>query len=338
MKILLYTDVHWTKNSSIINTRGSKYSSRLENLINSVNWAERTAVEQGCDEIVCLGDFFDKTVLNAEELTALKEVEWADLPHTFLIGNHETEMRDLQYASCHALPEDFEIIDKLTLKKTLGVDMYFLPYMQDVGIKDLITRGENQTIIFSHNDIAGIQYGPTISKCGFDIKEIEDCCDLFINGHLHNGDNITDKVINLGNLTGVDFKEDAFKYRHNVAILDTNTLKLTLIENPFAFNFYRIEYKDVPLLNKEGSVFSKGIPVLIVNVTESESKVLDKELLNGTIHRVNIKYEMTVGEEDQVCFEMGDHLGKFRDCVYGKMGISNIVTEELNYVCGLEMK
>lgn len=44
--------------------------------------------------------------------------------------------------------------------------------------------------------------GQFISKAGFDINDIEDNCDLFINGHLHNGSKITDKIFNVGNLTG----------------------------------------------------------------------------------------------------------------------------------------
>ena len=37
MRILIYTDVHFSQYSSIIRSRGKKYSTRLENLINSIN-------------------------------------------------------------------------------------------------------------------------------------------------------------------------------------------------------------------------------------------------------------------------------------------------------------
>ena len=71
MKILIVGDVHWSTYSSIVRSRGKKYSTRLENLINSVNWAERIADEENCDRIIYLGDFFDKADLTAEEITAL---------------------------------------------------------------------------------------------------------------------------------------------------------------------------------------------------------------------------------------------------------------------------
>ena len=102
-KLLIYTDVHWSTYSSIVRGRGRKYSARLENLIKSVNWAEGVAEERGCDAIFCLGDFFDKPTLNAEEISALNEIEWAKLPHTFLVGNHEIEDGNARYSSVEVL-------------------------------------------------------------------------------------------------------------------------------------------------------------------------------------------------------------------------------------------
>ena len=59
MRLLYYADPHWSVNSSIIRSRGLKYSKRLENLINSINWVENTARDQGCESIICLGDFLN---------------------------------------------------------------------------------------------------------------------------------------------------------------------------------------------------------------------------------------------------------------------------------------
>lgn len=328
MKILIYTDVHWSKSSSIIRTNGIKYSTRLENLIKSVNWAENLAIEKSCDAIVCLGDFFDKPILNAEEITALKEIKWAEnINHTFLIGNHETNVQDLQYASSHVLPDDFEIIDSIAKISTLDSNIYFVPYIQDKSIKDLgICKSDKNTIVFSHNDIAGIQYGATISKVGFDINEIDECCDLFINGHIHNGGCITKKIINLGNLSGQNFSEDAFNNKHHAMILDTTTMKWTLYENPFAFNFYKITFKDIHNIpQKEGTVVS-------IELNEDELKMLDKKLLNDIIYKLNIKCNANIENREEIHKDI-DHLQKFKDCVYGKLGESNLVKEELSYIC-----
>ena len=94
-------------------------------------------------------------------------------------------------------------------------------------------------VVFSHNDIAGLQLGKYISKNGFTINDINSNCSLFINGHLHNATKYNN-IVNVGNLTGLNFSEDAFRYKHSVYILDTDTLTITEFENPFAFNFYKI--------------------------------------------------------------------------------------------------
>ena len=39
-----------------------------------MNWVESLAVELGCNGEICCGDFFDRSDLNAEELTALRDV------------------------------------------------------------------------------------------------------------------------------------------------------------------------------------------------------------------------------------------------------------------------
>ena len=75
MKLCIFTDNHWTQSSSIIRKRENKYSQRLENQIQSLNWVVKVAKETCCDRILCLGDFFDKAVLNSEEMTALNELD-----------------------------------------------------------------------------------------------------------------------------------------------------------------------------------------------------------------------------------------------------------------------
>ena len=99
MKYLVCGDVHWCQYSSILRARGRKYSVRLENLINSVNWVEDLAAKKGCIGVIYLGDFFDRPDLNAEELTALQEVKWANIKHIFIVGNHESNVLNLSFSS-----------------------------------------------------------------------------------------------------------------------------------------------------------------------------------------------------------------------------------------------
>lgn len=257
MRILLYTDNHWCTTSSVIRGRGSKYSIRLENQIQSINWAESLVKEYGCDKVIHLGDFFDKPDLSSEELTALKDIKWADKDHYFLVGNHEMGNQDLTFNSMNALSKVGKVINKPELMSIFGCDIILLPYVvgaEKPSLKSIIdnlymdtfsTQELKNRIILSHNDICGIRYGQWESKVGFDIEEINNCCNLFINGHLHNQQQVNDKIFNLGNLTGQNFSEDAFKYSHCAAILDTNTLQINCIVNPYAFQFYKVEVNNI---------------------------------------------------------------------------------------------
>lgn len=209
MKILFYTDPHFCQYSSLIRGRGNKYSIRLENEIKSINWAEQLAVDNHCNEIICGGDFFDTATLNAEEITALNDIQFANyIHHTFIVGNHEIGLNNDIFSTAHIFScFDFDVIDKPTTIRVDGLhDIMLLPYILESNRSTIGEYCESlnikNPIIFSHNDIAGIQMGQFMSTVGFNIDDIENNCTIFINGHLHNGQKITNKIINVGNLTG----------------------------------------------------------------------------------------------------------------------------------------
>ena len=124
-------------------------------------------------------------------------------------------------------------------------DIFFIPYILEENRKPLssmLSKKTGKRYIFSHNDIKGIQLGKIESKQGFTIEEIRSNCDWYFNGHLHNGSKVADGIINVGNLTGQNFSEDAKKYSHGCIIFDTTTGECDLYENPYAFNFYKLSY------------------------------------------------------------------------------------------------
>ena len=342
MKILVFGDCHWSTYSSILRKRGLNYSIRLHNLIDSINWVEEQAIENHVDAVVGLGDFFDKETLNSEEITALKEIMWSDKEHYFLIGNHEMGRNDLFYSSTKIFDKyNFHVIDEPILKffcKTTS-NIVFIPYMLNPSkdVLDNIYKGcdnHNNIIIFSHNDIAGIQLGKYVSKSGFEIDDIEEYCDLFINGHLHNGTNITNKIINLGNLTGQNFSEDAYKYSHNIMILDTETLKYELIENPYAINFYKLD-----AINHTPNLASlKTNSVVTLRCLEKDSDGWSEEIKNCSNiieSRILIEREILSRENiDNIKDELiSDHLSEFKKYVFETLGNSELVLEELEEVC-----
>lgn len=344
MKLLIYADPHWSAYSSIIRSRGKKYSIRLENLIDSINWLEKLAFEKCCEEIICLGDFFDKESLNSEEITSLQNINWEQpglIGHTMLVGNHEMGRSDLEYSSMHVFKQNkFKVINKPIFVEDsdsgfTDIDILYLPYILDSNrkpLKDYFPSNERhrKRIVFSHNDIAGVQMGRFISTSGFSVEEIEENCDLFINGHLHNGEKITDKIINLGNLTGQNFSEDAYKYKHHVMILDTGTLDYELIENPYAFNFYKINAIDEqPDLSSD--VYKNAVVTLTCNEIHVDYwKQQLNDCSNIIASRILIerhKQSETDAKLDDL--QASDHLEQFKNYVLSTIGDSNVVKEEL---------
>ena len=345
MRILLFADLHMCPRASIINKWGTKYPVRLENCIETVNWLERTAEEHGCKYIVNLGDFFDKPDLSSETITAVQDIQWSNITHHHLVGNHDASNSSLIFNSANVLMTgNHNIITEPQLMLLDDCDILLLPYVVECDRKPLeqylldingnyIDTGKPR-VILSHNDISGIQLGPVVSRTGFTIEELEANAALAIHGHLHNGQNITDKIITLGNVTGKDFGENSFIHSHNVAILDTKTLELTYIENPFAFNFYKIQIEtelDITQLYK--------LKQRAVVSVKCDSQLVDKvkqvisELSNIIESRIIItrKYEETTSESN---LDLSvDHLARFIECCRSNIEASTILEEELTEIC-----
>ena len=338
MKILLFSDNHFCKNSSIVRGRGTKYSLRLENQIQSLNWVEQVDVENNCDLVICLGDFFDKPVLTDEELTALKDIQWNNLHHYFIVGNHESSVNSLKYNSTRALesPIHFIVDEPITIPDfSAGLDICILPYIVESDRKSLQEYFPtiSRRIILSHNDIKGLQMGSIISKEGFGVDEIESQCELFINGHIHNGTKFCKNGYNLGNLTGQNFSENAFIYKHQVAILDTKTLKMEFIENPYAFNFYKIEINNDDDFNiLRGLKNNSLVSIKCKDYLVEELKQYLENSANILNYKITIVYSESTTESNYEDLTV-DHLEKFVEFCKDKLGNLEIVNEELKELC-----
>ena len=334
MKLLIFTDNHFCQYSSILRSRGNKYSTRLENQIMSLNWVNKIAVERGCDEIISMGDFFDKSTINAEETTALTEIKWADLPLKFIVGNHEIMKNDNSCSSTHLfkLIPNAEVIDSPRVIDGIG----YLPYTLEANKKSL-TEYFNPVpeLIFSHNDLKGIVINDYVFKEGVDVNEIKKYCKLFVNGHIHSGSVIDSKIINLGNLTGQNFSENAFFYKHKILIVDTETLEYELIENPYAINFYKCEgLNQIKKIKDEHAVIS-------VTCYDSEVEAVRECInkINPIAARTVIKYKSNGtsydGFEDIENVDLSvDHIEKFREFIHSTLGNSELVEGELNKIIG----
>lgn len=346
MKILIYSDVHFSQDSSIVRSMGAKYSTRLEYLIKSLNWAEELAEKEECACIINLGDTFDKSTLNAMEITALKEIKWSSLEHFILVGNHDSNINSLEYNSSEILSNisHFHIIsrpEELLLNNSL---LHFIPYITEDNrkpFKEYVDKSKDKElhienhIVLSHNDIKGFQFGKFKSPEGFDIEEIENNCDLYLNGHLHTPSFLTKKIVNIGNLCGQNFSEDNFKTKHGAWILDIDTLNLTFYENPYALNFYKIE------INKQNpslSSYNIGSNIcLMIKCERTYVEELKKELDNrkDIVASKVIVYDENIvnNTETNVKIEKVDYIKTFSDFIVDKLGNSDIINSEINEIC-----
>ena len=139
MKICIVGDIHFSSTSSILRERGERFTKRLENCIDSIEYVEKYADENGCEYIIYLGDFFDKETLNSEELTALQSIHWSDVKKVFLVGNHEMGAADLSRSSAHLL----NLVPKATVVDSpngivgYGVRFMFIPYILEYDRKTM---------------------------------------------------------------------------------------------------------------------------------------------------------------------------------------------------------
>ena len=237
----LYADPHFSQSSSIIVGKRGDFSGRLDNLIRSFDWMNQLFQDHKVDQIICLGDMTDKPNLTAEEITALSKCHIDH--HILLVGNH---CRSDTSGSINSLNLFSRVIynpEYLDDKQ----EVLMLPYSSTV-----IEFKENPKIILSHNDLKGYNFGyGHVSSAGYEISEILDHCQLFINGHLHNGGWVVkDRIMNLGMLSGMNFSSCGGEWEPSVAILDTDTLKIELFTNPIAYRFKKISCSSLIELKK----------------------------------------------------------------------------------------
>ena len=300
--------------------------------------------------------FFDAPNLCSEDLTALKEIIWAeDIPHYFLVGNHEIGTRNLQFNSVNVLTNNspYKVIDKITNVYPEDLEVVFIPYTFEdnrPSIYSLFKSSPGLTavekrIVFSHNDLKGMQMGKYISEEGFDMEDIKSCCDLFINGHYHNGEKI-ENIINCGNLTGQNFGEDASKYDHVALILDTETMKVAVFENPYAFNFYKIDFyenSDIDYINKVSDEMRRN-SVCSIRCAENDLHYLKCRFGNDAdelipkcnkiiVSRFVIVPNVVTNKSDVVELSSVDHLDLFKEYITQTLGNDEIIMAELAEVC-----
>jgi calcineurin-like phosphoesterase len=310
--ILVVGDVHFVNTSYI--------KDRLDYCVDSLNWVEQEATKLGVKKIIYVGDFFDRSDVNAEEISALAKVQWSNCEHIVIVGNHELSKESNSVLLLQFL--GFKVISEIeNIDGILYVPYLYNPNKFDYSLLD------NADIAISHNDIAGIQVGKFKTVNGLDLEKLKRA-KLFINGHIHNGSYLADNVLNIGNFVGLNFSEDAFKYQHNVALVDNG--KVELIENPYTLNFYHLTKLSELSKIKDNAVVSfrcsRDDVDTVTKKLESNKKIkYFKVLLYSDVK--------TTKEAVEEKLNKVNHIELFQSFMLEKLGTDKMIKEEVESVC-----
>lgn len=305
MKVGLYADPHLTQSSSIIIGKSGSFTGRLENIIKSCQWMNETFKKYNTEINICLGDMTDKPTLTAEEITALSQCGLED--HYFIVGNH---CRSTKAGDMNSLSMFSNIIYKPGFLEINGkqTNIYILPYTSDE------IQLPEADIILSHNDIKNFDFGGGHpSEYGFSIEDALDKCKLLVNGHIHSGSwLVNDRILNLGQLSGMNFASCNTQWNPSIAILDTDTCTIDLVENPYAYIFKKETFnkltklkKYIDSLDKNNYVIQVKVPAAIAaearQLLDQSAKVVASRVLTINETKVNkekIEEELNLQEKN----------------------------------------
>ena len=148
--------------------------------------------------------------------------------------------------------------------------------------------------------------------------------------------------MNVGNITGQNFSEDAFAHNHKALILDTNEKSLTPIVNPYAMNFYKLDLTNcrptIDDVNIQNHLSSLKYPAVATIKINPDINFIVRDLLStcNNIIECRLITEGAVEIEPIECVDNDlalDHIKKFQQYIYDNMGVSELVLSELERVC-----
>lgn len=253
----IYSDVHISHNSSIMPTyldeSNDNYTTRLKMCIQSMLWAYKQFRDNNVDIIINCGDTYNSHTVSSDELSAMTDIIGEmNVPLTFpnytLIGNHDKFNNTFNSLSWMKLLEDTTLVNDYVHLSYDDTDIYCISFYEAPEfiekIKEMLEtypRECSKAILFMHGDINGSWLSGT--------KRIENHIptdfltqyfDVVFNGHIHCHERIYNQnckeIFNIGSLTSHSFA-DSNNHIPACWIYDTNTRKLTCIENPHAILF-----------------------------------------------------------------------------------------------------
>lgn len=296
MKILLYSDLHISKTSSILpSSESSKYTYRQQMILDTGKYLAELADREKPDIIINLGDTFDTHTITSYD------VHVASLffdcfknftgKHYVLVGNHEMINQNFNAIALLNNISNIEVIDEPT---TIG-ELAFLPYCDH---RSILQFPEGK-YLFSHQDIQGsIIRGTFQLPDGISPSLLQQTYKLVFNGHIHKA-SISGNVVNVGSISTHSFSDDEDGVPQ-CYIFDTETLDLQAYRPNICplFRKFTIE-KSISELYTYMDSLDKNYKYVIHCVSPFDIKDTVKLYLDGNENiissRLNVK---TVKEEN----------------------------------------
>ena len=274
MKLGIYADAHFSRNSSSLNmSNGYKYSARLDMLVDSFKWMYDKFEEENVDIIINAGDLLDSTILDPMTNSALSEAlsYSKGIEEIHVLGNHEKESIDGKINSISLL-SGFKNISIITEPTKINEEISVLPYMQDSNLEELDLSEISNKLLISHVNYKGMPIRGQVSlSSGLNMSYATNYFDLILNGHIHSANQLCDgKLVNIGSIVGHGYGDSYSKSLPSIMIVDTESMKWERVINPYSVIFISLNIKSIGELSKKLDEYDKSIKKCIkVSVPDS---------------------------------------------------------------------
>ena len=299
MKILLYSDLHISKTSSILPlvVPDSNYSYRQNMILKIGDFLSNLVAEQMPDLIINLGDTFDQHIISSYDIKVASEFfkkfeKFSNIPHIVLVGNHE--MVNTNFNAVELL-DNIPNIQVINTPCTLYNELAFLPYC---NYKDIISFPDGR-FLFSHQDIQGSSIrGDFALQEGIDRRVLLDRYRLVFNGHIHKP-SIKDNIINVGSVVTHSFSDDETTVPQ-CYIFNTDTLDLKVFKpKGICPLFRRIDIDDIDEFKRTlNELYESGYEYVLQCCCNYEDRELIKDVIQHTKFVVSNRFNFKMRSKD----------------------------------------
>ena len=316
MKLLLYSDLHISKTSSILplDFLSSKFSYRQNMIIETGKYLAQIADEYKVDAIINLGDTFDAHTISSYDITTASEFfkcfRYLRKPHFVLVGNHEMINSDFNAIEILSNINDITVISKPSTISTNyikslyaqftndyveeGKQLAFLPYCNYHDVLEF-PKGD---FLFSHQDIQGSSIrGSTVMTEGLDDAKLTSYYKLIFNGHIHKP-SVRGSIITVGSITTHSFSDDDTSVPQ-CYVFDTDTLNLTVLRPTICPLFRKLDVADKDDLCKQLDGLDKSYKYIISCSCSYDMKEDIKSFLETYPDVLNFKLTIKVQDEQE---------------------------------------